>query len=46
MQNPKPIGWQQCLELNMIDFCDWDNEVDQEKNLTGFIHANFKLISK
>ena len=46
MENPTPIGWQKCLELNMIDFCDWDNEVDQEKNLADFIHTNSELISK
>ena len=46
MQNPSPIGWQRAADLNMIDFCEWDNAKDQENDLPRFIHANFELISK
>ena len=46
MRNPKPIGWQKCVDLNMIDFCDWENAVEQENSLPGFVHANFKFIRK
>ena len=46
MQNPSPIGWQRAADLNMIDFCEWDNAKEQENDLPRFIHANFELISK
>ena len=45
MQNPSPIGWQRAADLNMIDFCEWDNAKEQENDLPRFIHANFELIS-
>ena len=46
MQNLSPIGWQRAVDLNMIDFCDWDNAKEQESDLPRFIHANYELISK
>ena len=45
MQNPSPIGWQRAVDLNIIDFCEWDNAKEQETDLPRFIHANFELIS-
>ena len=45
MQNPRPIGWQRAVDLNMIDCCEWDNAQEQENDLPRFIHANFELIS-
>ena len=46
MQNPRPIGWQRAVDLNMIDCCEWDKAQEQENDLLRFIHANFQLISK
>ena len=46
MQNPSPVGSQRAADLNMIDFCEWDNAKEQENDLPRFIHANFELISK
>ena len=46
MHNPKPMGWERAVELGMIDFCEWQNSVEQEAELAHFLHANYDLISK
>ena len=46
MLNPKPIGWERALELGMIDFCEWKNSEEQEKELPHFLHTRYEVISK
>ena len=46
MLNPQPIGWERATELGMIDFCQWKNASEQEKQLPQFLHSQYELISK
>ena len=46
MLNPKPMGWERAVELGMIDYCEWENSVEQESELAHFLHANYDMISK
>ena len=46
MLNPQPIGWERATELGMVDFCQWKNAVEQEKQLPQFLHSQYELISK
>jgi len=45
MLNPKPIGWERAIELRMIDFCEWENSTEQEKEMGHFLHDQYALIN-